>query len=89
VLVPGGGFGESQSIDLAWDANLETDMLGYNVYRSEGAGFVRLNAELVQAPAYRDMQVQPGHTYTYRVTAVDRRHNESVPGAEVQETLRK
>jgi hypothetical protein len=89
VLVPGGGFGESRSIDLAWDANLETDMLGYNVYRSEGAGFVRLNAELVQAPAYRDMQVQPGHTYTYRVTAVDRRHNESVPGAEVQETLRK
>jgi hypothetical protein len=90
VLVPGGGFGEAPSFDLAWDANLEPDLLGYNVYRRDGDGaFVKINAEPLTAPAFRDLQVEAGHQYTYRVTAVDQRHNESAPGAEVQETLRK
>ena len=90
VLIPSGGFGEAPSIDLSWDANLETDLAGYNVYRQEGsAEFVRLNAQPVPAPAFRDLRVEPGHKYTYRVTAVDQRHNESAPGADVSETLRR
>jgi hypothetical protein len=90
VVVPGGGFGEAPSIDLAWDANLEPDMLGYNVYRSHGSGaFERITAEPIRAPAFRDMHVQPGEQYTYRVTAVDQRHNESAPSASITETLRK
>ncbi len=90
VLVPGGGFGEAPSIDLSWDANPERDMLGYNVYRGHGsAAFERITAEPIPAPAFRDMQVQPGERYTYRVTAVDQRHNESAPGATITETLRK
>ncbi len=90
VLVPGGGFGEAPSIDLSWDANLESDMLGYNVYRSHASGaFERLTEEPVPAPAFRDLHVQPGERYTYRVTAVDQRHNESAPSATVMESLRK
>ncbi len=90
VLVPGGGFGETPSIDLAWDANPEADVLGYNVYRREGTGaFVRVTPDPVPAPAFRDPHVHGGAQYTYRVTAVDERHNESAPSAEQKESLRK
>jgi len=88
-LVPSGGFGDAPSIDLSWDANAENDVLGYNVYRAENGEFVKVNAELLPAPAYRDLRVEPGHTYSYRVTAVDQRQNESAPGAAIRETLRK
>ena len=87
--MPGGGFGEAPSIDLSWDANIEADVAGYNVYRSEGAAFARVNAELVATPAFRDMHVEAGRQYTYRVTAVDQRKNESAPSATVIESLRK
>jgi hypothetical protein len=90
VLVPGGGFGEAPSIDLSWDANFDSDMLGYNVYRSEGTGaFTKVNAEPVPVPAFRDLHVEPGQRYTYRVTAVDQRKNESEPGGVASEALRK
>ena len=89
VLVPGGGFGESPSIDLSWDANLDNDIAGYNVYRSESGAFVKINAETVAAPAFRDVHVEPGHTYSYRVTAVDQRRNESAPSVSVNESLRR
>jgi hypothetical protein len=89
LLVPGGGFGEPPSIDLSWDANFENDVVGYNIYRSSGADFVKQNAEPIAVPSFRDMHAEPGQQYTYRVTAVDQRHNESAPGASATETLRK
>ena len=91
VSIPGGGFGQPASVDLSWDANLESDLLGYNVYRKDAAGgdFTRLNPEPVPASAFRDLTAQSGHSYIYRVTAVDQRHNESLPGDEIHETLRK
>jgi len=88
-LIPAGGFGDAPSIDLSWDANAESDVLGYNVYRAEGGEFVKVNGEPLPAPAYRDLRVEPGHTYSYRVTAVDQRRNESAPGGVLRETLRK
>ena len=91
VSVPGGGFGEAPSIDLSWDANSESDVLGYNVYRKDAGGgdYIRLNAAPIPASAFRDMTAEPGHSYLYRVTAVDQQHNESVPGDQIHETLRK
>ena len=79
------------SIDLSWDPvgdpAGELDVVGYYVYRAEeGGGFNRLNAQPVAASAYRDLSVAAGRTYRYRVTAVDRRGNESGPGGEVRET---
>ncbi len=89
VAIPGEGFGAPLSIDLSWESNAETDLLGYTVYRRTGQEeFRRLNADPVSAPAYRDQKIEAGQSYTYRVTAVDRRGNESGPSAEVKETPR-
>ncbi len=88
--VPGGGIGQPSSIDLSWEPNPEGDILGYNVYRADagGADWRKLNAELVDGPAYRDLTAQPGHAYRYRVTAVDQRHNESAPSGSSQQELK-
>ena len=89
VSVPGGGFGSAPSIELSWEPNLESDLLGYNVYRREGsAEFIKLNATPLPAPAYRDQQVKAGALYTYRVTAIDQRRNESASGEEIHESVR-
>ncbi len=89
VLIPGGGFGETPSIDLSWDASFETDLVGYNIYRSSGNGLTKLNPEPVPVPAFHDAHVEAGQQYSYRVTAVDKRQNESAPGTTVSESLRK
>jgi len=64
---------------LSWAISPETDVAGYNVYRTEQAGGTgeRLNSQLLLTPAFRDMNVQPGRRYFYTVTAVDRSGNES------------
>jgi len=66
-------------LELSWAISPETDVAGYNVYRSDEAGSqgVHLNPELLLTPAFRDMNVQTGHPYFYAVTAVDRFGNES------------
>jgi hypothetical protein len=65
--------------DLSWSINLETDLAGYRVYRSEEQDTrgALLTRDLLLAPAYRDTSVEPGHRYWYSVTAVDRAGNES------------
>ena len=68
-------------VELSWSINLETDLAGYRVYRSEqqgGKGAV-ITRDLLLAPAYRDTSVEPGRRYWYSVTAVDRAGNESEP----------
>lgn len=69
------------SVDLSWSMNLENDLAGYRVYRSDaqGAKGQLLNTDLLPAPAYRDMSVLQGQKYWYSVTAVDRTGNESAP----------
>ena len=72
-------------IDLSWSINIEADLAGYRVYRSEQQdtpGQV-VTSDLLLSPAYRDTSVQPGHRYWYTVTAVDRSGNESAPSAPV------
>ena len=73
--------GEAPSVDLSWSVNLENDLAGYRVYRSDSqdARGQLLITDLLPAPAYRDMSVQQGHRYWYSVTAVDRAGNESAP----------
>jgi hypothetical protein len=70
-------------IELSWAINSETDIAGYNVYRSEqdGALGTRLNPELLLTPVFRDMNAVSGRRYLYTVTAVDRYGNESPAGA--------
>jgi len=71
--------------ELSWSINLETDLAGYRVYRSEQEGTPGqlVTPDLLLSPAYRDTSVQPGHRYWYSVTSVDRSGNESAPSAPV------
>lgn len=71
--------GSPSAVDLSWSMNVESDLAGYRVYRSdkEDAQGQLLTRELLPAPAYRDMSVRSGQRYWYSVTAVDRTGNES------------
>jgi hypothetical protein len=70
-------------LELSWAINSETDIAGYNVYRSEQDGVLgtRLNPDLLLTPAFRDMSAVAGRRYFYTITAVSRSGNESSPGA--------
>ena len=72
-------------VDLSWSINLETDLAGYHVYKSEQQGTLGqlVTPELLPTPAVRDTSVLSGHRYWYSVTAVDRAGNESPPSAPV------
>jgi len=82
VLVPAQADAPAH-LELSWAISPETDVAGYNVYRSEQESTqgARLNADLLLTPAFRDMNTQPGHRYFYTVTAVDRAGNESPASA--------
>ena len=82
VFVPAAG-NSGAHIDLSWDVSQAADLAGYRVYRSEEAGIhgTSLSGQLLLTPAFRDMNVVPGHSYFYTVAAVDRSGNESAPGA--------
>lgn len=82
------GPGQKPFIDLVWNANSETDLAGYNVYRHEaGAQPQKINQDLAKSPAYRDSAVVAGHEYSYSVSAVDARGNESSRSAETSESV--
>ena len=82
------GPGQQPFIDLIWAPVSDADLEGYNVYRHEaGSVPVKVNAELVRTPAYRDSQVVAGRTYFYSVSAVDQRGNESGRSEETSESV--
>src|SRR5262249_4041675 len=62
-----------QSIKLAWDASSDSNVIGYNVYRSQQSGVFSstpLNGTTaLTTAAFNDSSVQSG-TYYYVVTAV-------------------
>jgi fibronectin type 3 domain-containing protein len=77
------------SIDLNWQPVTDTDLAGYQVYRREsGAAWQRISpTPLLVSPAFHDANVQPGHTYSYAVSAVDQSGHESARSAETEETV--
>ncbi len=76
-------------IDLSWSPSDESDIAGYNIYRNEGSQpSTRINTELLKSPTFRDhAAVIPGKSFSYRVTAVDARGNESKPSAPATERV--
>jgi Tol biopolymer transport system component/flagellar hook assembly protein FlgD/fibronectin type 3 domain-containing protein len=75
TLVSGG------TVTLTWTAKTESDLDGYNVYRTSGSIRTQINAALIKAalqPTYQDSGLGDG-TYSYDVTAVDTYKNESLP----------
>ncbi|MFC1899216.1 fibronectin type III domain-containing protein, partial [Chloroflexota bacterium] len=78
-LVATKGVGE---VSLDWDDNSESDLDGYNVYRSTDSGgsptpYTKLNGSLLTSSDYTDTSVTNGVTYYYVVTAVDLGAHES------------
>jgi hypothetical protein len=77
------------AIDLSWQPVADPALAGYIVYRREGDGAWQRcspDAPLVP-PAFHDMQVQPGHTYRYAVSAVGQNGHESPRSVEAEETV--
>jgi VCBS repeat-containing protein len=74
------------SVDLTWDANAESDLAGYNVYRNTTSPVALTSplngGTLVAAPTYLDSTAVNGQQYFYAVTAVDDSNNESAASNE-------
>lgn len=71
------------NISLTWAANNESDLAGYNLYRTAGTVTTKTNAAIINGgpnPAYQDSIVDKG-AYAYQVTAVDIHGNESKPSS--------
>jgi hypothetical protein len=86
-----GKNGSSPAIDLSWLPGAETDLAGYIIYRRDSAAnatWQRISpAQPIVGPGYHDPNVQPGHTYTYSITAIDQDGHESARSAEASDTV--
>ncbi len=71
------------AVVLDWEDNTETDLAGYNVYRSTpGGDYLKLNGVLIADSSYVDSGMTTGRTYYYVVKAVDTSWNESAASNE-------
>jgi endoglucanase len=75
-------------VSLNWNDNNESDLAGYNIYRSitSGSAYSKLNSSIVTTSDYIDYDVDGYVTYYYIVTAVDVYINESNDSSEVSAT---
>jgi predicted phage tail protein len=74
----------SARLAIFFAANKETDIAGYNIYRSTDPNlpkqnWTKLNQALLTRTTYQDDKVEPGKTYYYYITAVDKAGNVSAP----------
>ena len=80
--------GES-AVELSWIPSPELDAAGYHVYRSSaGRAPARCNRELVVAAAFTDRDVRGEQQYSYAVSAVDQKGNQSAPSVALLVTVR-
>lgn len=76
-------------VSLDWADNSESDLAGYNVYRSTTSGSdytTNVNDSLVLGSTFTDTGLTNGTTYYYVVTAVDTAGNESPYSKEASAT---
>jgi fibronectin type 3 domain-containing protein len=66
-----------ETIEVSWQRSPDADLRGYVVYRSTNKGAYERQGTMINVPAYTDKQVQHGKTYSYQVSAVDQKGNES------------
>jgi fibronectin type 3 domain-containing protein len=88
-IAPDPSFGR---LAIFFAANKETDIAGYNIYRSTDPNlpkqsWTRLNQELLTRTNYRDERVESGKTYYYYIVAVDNAGNVSQPSEVASETV--
>lgn len=73
---------KGNAIALAWQANTEKDLAGYNVYRIMGSQAVKLNSTPLKETGFLDTGAPDHRFIAYHVTAVDAEGNESEPSQE-------
>ncbi len=79
--------GNSESITLNWNANTESDLSGYTVFRSETAGGIYSTiARNVTTTSFVDNTTTMGGEYFYKIKAVDYSLNSSSYSNEVSAT---
>lgn len=71
-----------QSIQLAWLPSLDADVIGYELFRKEGADssdFQKIHADILAAAIlnFEDINIEKGKTYQYRIRALDEDKNAS------------
>ncbi len=68
LLSPGKKF-----LKIQWNANTESDLAGYNIYRSIDSltGYMKINSVFLTKPFYVDSNVVRGKKYYYYVNATD------------------
>lgn len=79
-------------ISIFFASNLENDIEGYIIYRSENRDepldrWIQLNEKLLTTNTFRDEKVDSGKSYHYYVIAIDKRGNRSEPSEVVSETV--
>jgi hypothetical protein len=75
--------GSQHRVNLTWKASTSA-VVGYNVYRRDTAGGVKLNLEPVTGTNYVDRTVQSGQTYFYVIKAVNPKGGESTASNEIR-----
>ena len=81
--------GSVSSITLAWDPPSDTDILGYDIFRSPNPDgpFARVNESIFEGgTTFEDTGLPPGTTFYYRVVTRDQSYNASIPSAIVAGT---
>jgi hypothetical protein len=58
-------------INLSWDYNPESDILGYLIYKSEGPGNYNMLIDTVRTNHFTDTYVGNGLEFFYYITAID------------------
>jgi hypothetical protein len=80
----GKSHGRPHSVTVSWTA-IKSPVVGCNVYRTSmrNGNVKKLTSQPITATQYVDSTVQPGLTYSYTVTSVDSKGNESRPSAPI------
>ena len=91
IAFPQISFAQTGGLTLTWDANSESDLAGYKVYRRtalESYNFIAPLASIQgNVPTYVDTGLTVGQEYFYVVTAFDTSTNESAPSIEASGTV--
>ncbi|HSD46712.1 MAG TPA: hypothetical protein VLB87_08810 [Pyrinomonadaceae bacterium] len=88
-IAPDPSFGR---LAIFFAANKESDIAGYNIYRSTDPNlpkqnWTKLNQDLLTRTNFRDERVESGKTYYYYIVAVDNAGNVSQPSEVASETV--
>jgi hypothetical protein len=75
------------NITLAWTANTESDLVGYNVYQGTSTGIYGTPVSLGKVTTYTISGLTQGKTYYFTVTALDDASNESGYSSQVSAAI--